>query len=73
MTTFRGQGGIIQILDNRITRRGLLKTFRRQNIELNMWKIAKKKNCLNVAPKSEIMLKFCSKVKKELKSAGNVK
>ena len=39
----QGQGGIIQILDNRITRRGLLKTFRRQNIELNMWKIAKKK------------------------------
>ena len=42
MTTFRGQGGIIQILDNRISRRGLLKTFRRQNIGLNMWKIAKK-------------------------------
>ena len=37
MTTLRGQG-----VDNRITRRGVLKTFRRQNIELNMWKIAKK-------------------------------
>ena len=60
MTTFRGQGGIIQILDNRISRRGLLKTFRRQNIELNMWKIAKK-NCFNVAPKkrnnAQILLK----------------
>ena len=47
MTTFRGQGGIIQIHDNRITRRGLLNTFGRQNNELNMWKIVKKK-CLNV-------------------------
>ena len=46
MTAFRGQGGIIQIHDNRsrITRRGLLKTFGRQNIELNMWRIVKKKS-----------------------------
>ena len=46
MTAFRGQGGIIQIHANRsrITRRGLLKTFGRQNIELNMWRIVKKKS-----------------------------
>ena len=30
---------------------GLLKTFRRQNIALNMWKIVK--NCLNVAHKAK--------------------
>ena len=54
MTTFRGQGGIIQIHDNGITRRGLLKTFRRQIIKLNMWKIVKKKKkCLSVAQKAK--------------------
>ena len=36
MTTVRRLGGIIQIQDNRITQRGLLKTFRRQNITLSM-------------------------------------
>ena len=51
---------------------GFLKTFRKQNMALNKWKIVKKvlRKC---CPKSEKMLKFCSKVKKVLKSAGNVK
>ena len=73
MTTFRGQGGIIQIHDNGITRRGLLKTFRRQIIKLNMWKIVKKKKVLKCCPKSEIMLSSAQKPIKKLKSAGNVK
>jgi len=51
---------------------GLLKTFGRQNIALNMWKIVKKK-CLNVAQKAKKMLHFCLKVKKVLKNVGNVK
>ena len=40
---------------------GSLKTFRRQNIALNMWKTVKKKKCLNVAQKprknAQILLK----------------
>ena len=36
-----------------------------------MWKIVKK--VLKCCPKSENMLKFCSKVKKVPKGAGNVK
>ena len=66
MTTFRGQGGIIQIHDNGIT-------FRRQIIKLNMWKIVKKKKVLKCCPKSEIMLSSAQKPIKKLKSAGNVK
>ena len=52
---------------------GFLKTFRKQNIALNKWKIVKKKVLRKCCPKSEKMLKFCSKVKKVLKSNGNVK
>ena len=65
MTAFRGQGGIIQIHDNRsrITRRGLLKTFGRQNIELNMWRIVQKK-VLKCCPKCEIMLSSAQKPRK---------
>ena len=63
MTTFRGQGEIIQIHENRVTRRGLLKTFGRQNIELKMWKIVKKK-VLKCCPKCEIMLSSAQKPRK---------
>ena len=45
---------IIQIRDKRITVLGFLKTFQRQDIAFNMWKIVKKKiKMLNCCPKSE--------------------
>ena len=49
----------------------LLKTFQRQHIVFNMWKIVKKIKCLVVAQKVK-MLNFCSKVKKVFKIARNV-
>ena len=48
------------------------KRFERQNIALTSGNC--KNKCLNVAQKAKKKkLKFCSKVKKLLKSAGNVK
>ena len=49
MTTVRRQGEIIQIHDNNYS--ALVKTFRRQNIALDIWKIVKQ--CLNVAQKAK--------------------
>ena len=43
---------------------GLLKTFRRPNITLNIWNIVKKSAHSKCCLKSEKMVKFCSKVKK---------
>ena len=66
MKTVRRQGGIIQIRDKRITQ-----LTERQNIAFNMWKVVKK--VLKCCPKGEKTLTFCSKVKKVLNNAGNLK
>ena len=52
--------------DNRITRPT-------ENVSKTKNCIKHVKNCKKSCPKSEKMLKFCSKVKKVLNSAGNVK
>ena len=52
--------------DNRITRLT-------ENVSKTKNCIKHVKNCKKSCPKSEKMLKFCSKVKKVLNSAGNVK
>ena len=68
MITVRRQGGFIQIHNrDRLP----------ENVSKTKYCIKQVENCKKVlrkcCPKSEKMLKFCSKVKKVLKSAGNVK
>ena len=49
MTTARRQGGQFKFVIKELL--GLLKTFQRQDIAFNMWKIVKKLKCLIVAQK----------------------
>ena len=52
MTTVRRYGGqLFRFVIKELL--GLLKTFQRQDIALNMWKIVKKIKMLNCCPKSE--------------------
>ena len=70
MITVKRQSGIIQIHDNRITR--LTENVSKTKYCIKHAKNCKEKNrCLNVAQQAKF--KFCSKLKKALTSAGNVK
>ena len=71
MTTVRGQGIIIQIHDNRIAR--VPENVSKTKYCIKQAENCKKKRAFKMLPKRRKMLKFCSKVNKLLKSAGNVK
>ena len=70
MITVRRQGGFIQIHDNRDR---LPENVSKAKYCIKQVENCKKKVLRKCCPKSEKMLKFCSKVNKVLKSAGNVK
>ena len=70
MITVRRQGGFIQIHDNRDR---LPQNVSKAKYCIKQVENCKKKVLRKCCPKSEKMLKFCSKVKKVLKSNGNVK
>ena len=70
MITVTRQGGFIQIHDNRDR---LPENVSKAKYCIKQVENCKKKVLRRCCPKSEKMLKFCSKVKKVLKSAGNVK
>ena len=70
MITIRRQGGFIQIHDNRDR---LPENVSKAKYCIKQVENCKKKGLRKCCPKSEKMLKFCSKVKKVLRSAGNVK
>ena len=70
MITIRRQGGFIQIHDNRDR---LPENVSKAKYCIRQVENCKKKCLENVAQTAKKMLKFCSKVKKVLKSAGNVK